>query len=272
MIELHNIRKKYGGKLIFENVDLKFLEGTCTAFVGHNGCGKSTLLKVASGLISHNAGKILESKKHSMAYVPEKFPATSMTARMYLTFMAKIDGVLSSKEISKKIEMLSEDFFLEGMLDMPMKNLSKGTLQKIGVIQAIISEPEVLFLDEPLSGQDVDSQYVFVQKIKKLKEQGTIVILSAHEQNLIDELADEVYTFVDGAVVKLDNKRKQKYVVVVTCEDMLEPSEDMTPVEEGKNSYQMICEEGLLATDIQRLQREGWHIARIYEDNTVNQI
>ena len=192
MIELKDVRKSYNGKVIFEDVNLKLEDGTVTAFVGHNGCGKSTMLKVVSGLVRKDCGEIIYDRQYCFAYVPEKFPAINMSARAYLKHMAEIDGIYLKTDRMDRIHALAKDFYVESMLDKPMKNLSKGTLQKIGVIQAIMSNPEVLLLDEPLSGQDTDSQDVFIEKIKKIREQGTIILLSAHEPDLIHFLGDRV--------------------------------------------------------------------------------
>lgn len=200
MIELRNVKKSYNGEVIFEGINLKLEEGTVTAFVGHNGCGKSTMLKVISGLVRRDSGEILCDKKYRFSYVPEKFPVVNMSGRAYLMHMAVIDGIYSKEDSRNKINDLAKDFYMEDMLDKPMKTLSKGTLQKIGVIQALMSEPEVLLLDEPLSGQDADSQEVFINKIRELKKQGIIILLAAHEPNLIRSLGDRIYTIKEHKI------------------------------------------------------------------------
>lgn len=200
MIELRNVKKSYNGEVIFEGINLKLEEGTVTAFVGHNGCGKSTMLKVISGLVRRDSGEILCDKKYRFSYVPEKFPVVNMSGRAYLMHMAAIDGIYSKVDSRNKIDELAKDFYMEDMLDKPMKTLSKGTLQKIGVIQALMSEPEVLLLDEPLSGQDADSQEVFINKIRELKKQGIIILLAAHEPNLIRSLGDRIYTIKEHRI------------------------------------------------------------------------
>lgn len=200
MIELRNVKKSYNGEVIFEGINLKLEEGTVTAFVGHNGCGKSTMLKVISGLVRRDSGEILCDKKYRFSYVPEKFPVVNMSGRAYLMHMAVIDGIYSKEDSRNKINDLAKDFYMEDMLDKPMKTLSKGTLQKIGVIQALMGEPEVLLLDEPLSGQDADSQEVFINKIRELKKQGIIILLAAHEPNLIRSLGDRIYTIKEHRI------------------------------------------------------------------------
>lgn len=263
MITLRDVKKSYHGKVIFENVNLQLEAGTVTAFIGHNGCGKSTMLKVISGLARRDCGEIIYDQKYRFAYVPEKFPAIPMTARAYLRHMTEIDGSIPAGDKEELIASYAKDFYLEDMLDKPMKNLSKGTLQKIGVIQALLSLPDVLLLDEPLSGQDADSQDVFVAKIKALKEQGVIILLSAHEPALIHSLGDKVYTIRNGRLTAYEEKPQLRYRIFVTETEALIPTPEMTRTDSG---YFIFSDEQMLYLDIKRLQKEGWHIKNVYED------
>lgn len=267
MIELKNVKKTYNGKVVFENVNLRFEEGSVTAFVGHNGCGKSTMLKVVSGLARKDCGEIICDRKYRFSYVPEKFPVINMTARQYLKYMLEIDEGQLSDENLKRLEDLVKDFFLEDMIDKPMKNLSKGTLQKIGVIQAFLSTPEVLLLDEPLSGLDAASQDIFVDKINELKRQGVIILLSAHEPDLINSIGDNVYTIEAARIVPYENKPQIRYVIWMPERGDIVPASDMKSVDNG---YVVKCDEQTLHLEIKRLQREGWHIGKVYEDNSLN--
>ena len=97
---------------------------------------------------------------------------------------------------------LCKDFFLEDMLNTSMKNLSKGTLQKIGVIQALLKPPQILLLDEPLSGQDADSQQVFIRKINQLRKENVTILMSCHEPYLIKSISDTLYVMEHGKPIK----------------------------------------------------------------------
>lgn len=269
MIELKNVSKSYNGKTVFEDVNLKIEDGTVTTFVGHNGCGKSTMLKVISGLVKKDCGEIIYERKYRIAYVPEKFPSFNMTAVAYLKHMASIDGLFSKSECENRINAMAKDFFLESMLDKPMNNLSKGTLQKIGVMQALLSEPEVLLLDEPLSGQDVDSQEVFVKKIKEIKARGTIILLSAHEPELINSLGDKVLTINDCRLMLYKNKPKTRYIIWMPDDKNLKPGKEMIKAGEG---FVVCTDDKMLSIEIKRLQKEGWHIGRVYENRKNSRI
>lgn len=203
LIKLENVSKKYDGRLILDNVSLSVYENQSVAFTGHNGSGKSTILKILAGLITPTQGKVTQSGRLLFHYVPERFPKTNLTAGQYLKRMGQIDG-LTHIEIEEKCNQLSRDFFLEDMLGTPMKSLSKGTLQKIGVIQALLTQPDILLLDEPLSGQDMDSQQVFIKKMNELRKNNVTILMSCHEPYLIKSISDTLYVMEHGKPTKGD--------------------------------------------------------------------
>lgn len=205
MITLEHIVKEYDKKVVLNDIDLAIEQGQSVAFTGQNGCGKSTLLKIIAGLVMPTAGTVCLDKRKLIHYVPEHFPQMRLTAKQYLLYMGKMDKV-EGVELVTRIHGLAEEFFVSNMLDIPMKYLSKGSLQKIGVIQALLKEPDILILDEPLSGQDVMSQQVFIQKIQELKKHNVTILMSCHEPYLVDAIADEVYHFVDGKIVLTNHK------------------------------------------------------------------
>ncbi|MDO4273563.1 MAG: ABC transporter ATP-binding protein [Eubacteriales bacterium] len=201
LIKLENISKKYDGRLILDHATLSVYENQSVAFTGHNGSGKSTILKILAGLVNPTEGKVIYNGRLLFHYVPERFPKTNLTAGRYLKIMGEIDG-LSPSEIQDRCGKLCKDFFLEDMLNTSMKNLSKGTLQKIGVIQALLKPPQILLLDEPLSGQDADSQQVFIRKINQLRKENVTILMSCHEPYLIKSISDTLYVMEHGKPIK----------------------------------------------------------------------
>ena len=191
VLEFNGVAKAYGRGALFENVSLAVRRGACCALTGRNGAGKTTLLKIAGGLVSATAGEVRRVKKLSVGYVPEQFPRLSMTARQFARHLAAIEGM--SREETEAGLSLFGDFFMDDLCDQPMTKLSKGTLQKVAVVQALMRPRDLLLLDEPLSGQDEPSQRVFAQKVLAMKRAGTAVLLSCHEPFLIERLADEAY-------------------------------------------------------------------------------
>lgn len=209
MIVLKHVVKEYDKKIILNDIHFTIEQGQSLAFTGQNGCGKSTLLKIIAGLVRPTKGTVCIGKGKLIHYVPEHFPKMNLTARQYLLHMGKMDE-LQSVELETRIHELAEEFFVSNMLEIPMKYLSKGSLQKIGVIQALLKEQDILLLDEPLSGQDVMSQQVFIQKIQELQRHHVTILISCHEPYLVDVVADDVYQFVDGKIVLASHKSKKE--------------------------------------------------------------
>lgn len=175
IIETENLSKKFGKKIILNNVNIQFKQGESVAILGNNGIGKSTFLRMICGLTSISSGRIIVNRNIKFNYIPENYSKLSLTVEEYMKSMGELDKI--SKELySEKIKELYKEFYLEGMKDVPMKHLSKGTLQKVAVIQALITKPDVLLLDEPLSGQDINSQRNFTRIVKKLISEGVTVI------------------------------------------------------------------------------------------------
>lgn len=213
-IQLQQISKKYEEKYVLREITQSFAEGSATAFVGHNGCGKSTLLKVLSGMIRPTRGRVQYDRPLVFHYVPEKFPVTYLTAEQYLMHMGMIDG-LPRNRLAGKIRQLAEDFYMLEHLRSRMSVLSKGTLQKVGVIQALLTMPDVLLLDEPLSGQDVDAQKVFVEKINELRSRGITLFMSCHEPELVAAVTEKAYTIEQGKLLPCRVSARERYRVLL---------------------------------------------------------
>ncbi len=200
LITLENVTKTYEDLCVLDHISLDLKRAQSIAFTGHNGCGKSTLLKLIAGLIPLSGGKISCHKKIRFGYVPEKFPGMNIRMKDYLGAIAGVEGAGASD-----VDALVKDFFLESMKNTKLDELSKGSLQKVGVIQALIGEHDVLLLDEPLSGQDTDSQAVFMDRINKLRSRGVTVLMSCHEQKLIEALADREIMIDQGKLICREN-------------------------------------------------------------------
>lgn len=197
LIRLNDISKKYKNKIILQNVDLTIKPGDSIAFTGHNGSGKTTLLKLIGGFIAYDSGSLQYKQNVRIGYVPEHFPKMAITARQYITRVGVIEG-LDKPSLDKISTDLFNDLHMEQMIDTPIKFLSKGTLQKVAAVQAMLTTPDILLLDEPLSGQDADSQKTFIDMVNKMNARGTAIVMSCHEDWLI--------RFISKRVYKIDNK------------------------------------------------------------------
>lgn len=212
IIDIVQVSKSFGSNHVLQDINLKIYAGQSIAFIGHNGCGKSTLLRVISHLARIDKGQVVHHKKLKFSYIPEHFPQLNFTARQYIQNMGRMEG-LSAKQAQEQGEKWFRTFFMESMAQTPLKYLSKGTLQKVGVIQALLSGADVLLMDEPLSGQDVESQNVFMEVVKELNNQGLTVIMSCHEKQLIERLAGDIYEISEGSLTKklIDETFLQEY-------------------------------------------------------------
>lgn len=197
ILQAKSIKKTYKRKEILKEVDFSLKKGEAVAFVGTNGCGKSTLLRILAKITTADEGEIITSPGCSYSFIPDRYEKTGFTIPQ---FMKHVQGVLQI-DAKEQLKEYYKNFYLEDMLDTPMKQLSKGTLQKAAVIQALLGEKDILFMDEPLSGQDIKSQQFFAQEIKKQKKQGLSIIMACHEPFLIEELADKVYQIKDGMLI-----------------------------------------------------------------------
>ena len=259
LITLENVSKSYSGKRIIDSVSFNFLRGESIALSGHNGCGKSTMLKIVAGFTAIDQGSVNYHKKLRFSYVPEKFPGMDVSVNSYLYAVADMEG--AGKD---RVDGLVYDFFLEGMTDTKMISLSKGSLQKVGVIQALIAHGDVLLLDEPLSGQDAASQEVFISKINELRGKGHAVIMSCHEKKLMDELSDKIYTINKGKLEELKQTQIADtfYKVYVRMAEGAKPWDKMT--ECGKRYMLKVRREEMKDT-IMRLYAEKWELVGIEE-------
>ena len=257
IITLENLSKTYDGKCVIDHISHEFYKGESIAFTGHNGCGKSTMLKLLAGLISTSSGKVKYHKKLRFAFVPEKFPGMDIKMVDYLYTTSKMESVESSV-----VDQLIKDFFLESMSNTKMSELSKGSLQKVGVIQALLVPADVLLLDEPLSGQDAASQEVFIKKCNALRKKGVTIFMSCHEKKLIDELSDKEYTIADGKLCAVESDKDTFYKIYIRKNANLTPWESM---EDHGNRYLINVDQDMLKETVLKLYDEEWELAGIEE-------
>lgn len=216
LISLNTISKYFEKKLILKDISLKITKKSTLALLGPNGSGKSTLLRMIGGLTRVSAGAIDYAPQLKIAYIPENFPKIDLTAAEFINSMGLIGG-LTPKKVKAGMADLFHSFQLDDMADVPIKHLSKGSIQKVAVIQALLTPPDVLLLDEPLSGQDIQSQQLFIHMVQELQQQGVATIMSCHERFLVNQLAHSAYEISDHHLIPLDlsDLKKIEYDMLV---------------------------------------------------------
>ena len=208
IIQMHDVSKKVdNNRVVLQDINLTIEKGDAVALIGHNGTGKSTMLRLISGLTPISSGKILTVPHLNFGFIPEHFPKINMTVEEYIYSVGRINGIAPS-ELKMKVKELYGLFYIEDMIEVPIKHLSKGSIQKVAVIQALLCKPDVLLMDEPLAGQDIKSQKNFMKLVKEMNDEGVTLIMSCHELFLVNQLAKTAYEIKNRTLSPIQMKRK----------------------------------------------------------------
>ncbi|HAM81824.1 ABC transporter ATP-binding protein [Ornithinibacillus bavariensis] len=201
LISLENINKTYSGKTVIQDISLDILKHQSMVFMGTNGAGKSTLLKIITGLLLPSSGRVIKHcKPLHIGYVPERFPnLLRFTPLEYLNYMGRIQGI-PVMELEKRIPILLDRLALSHAKDKRIDTFSKGMVQKIGIIQSILRKPDLLILDEPLSGLDIHTQSELVHIMTEFKDEGITIILTYHESDILLKIAERIVILGEGQI------------------------------------------------------------------------
>lgn len=210
MIEVSHLSKKYGERQAISDLTFSIGKGEVVGFLGPNGAGKSTTMKIITGFMAPTSGiaKVcgfdvfenpIEVKKR-IGYLPETPPLyTDMLVEDYLKFVAQLKLVAPGK-ISGSIERALQKTQLSNVRKRLIRNLSKGFKQRVGIAQALVSEPDVLVLDEPTVGLDPKQVSEIRDLIRELRGEHTI-ILSTHILPEVQATCDKVIIIHQGRIV-----------------------------------------------------------------------
>jgi len=200
VVRLDHVSKAYGNVDVLKGISLAIGARQVVGVIGANGSGKSTLLKIAAGLVRPTSGDIgpgAGGAPMHIGYVPERFPQLKLTPREYLQSMGRFQRI-ERRRLDQRIAELLEAFGMSEAEHRRMNHFSKGMLQKINLMQAVLHKPDLLVMDEPLSGLDADAQRELARLLLGLKEQGMAMLLSCHEEMLLERLADRVVALRGG--------------------------------------------------------------------------
>lgn len=212
MIEVEGLTRSYGPTVAVSDVSFAVEPGQLVGFLGKNGAGKTTTMRVLAGSLTPTAGTAriagldLEKEprkvKSLVGYLPEVPPLyPDMTARAYLRFAARLQGVSGA---AAAVERTIERVGLTEYAGRHIHKLSKGYRQRVGIAQAIVHQPKVLILDEPLSGLDPAQRREIRDLIAELAEGDTTVLLSTHVLPEIEAICDRVLVLDNGQLVAED--------------------------------------------------------------------
>ncbi len=200
LLKLENVTKKYNGKTVVDELSLSIEKGEVFALLGANGAGKTTTIKMILGLAKVSSGEIVIEEGTKIGYSPETpyFPPY-LTAMEVMSYYAGIEGDKSKKD-KKYLKSLLD---ITGLEDTKVKvrDYSKGMVQRLALAQALISDPDILILDEPTAGLDALGRKHNLELLKSLKDKGKTVIINSHILHDIEAICDRGVIMKKGEII-----------------------------------------------------------------------
>ena len=192
-VTINNLTKHYGKNEVLNNVNMTFDSNSYNFLVGENGSGKSTLIKCILDEINYQ-GEI-DKKGYKIAYAPEKIVLPDYVTLHNFLVLLGLNKIKKIKEVNELIDYYLQIFNIEKYKNKLICELSKGTRQKIILIQTLMDSSDVYIFDEPLSGLDIESRKNFMEELKKLKRKSKIIIISTHYLNQYKFKYKKVFNF-----------------------------------------------------------------------------
>lgn len=215
MLEIKNLRKKYGNFQALDGLDLTIERGELFGFVGPNGAGKTTAIKIITGLLMPDEGSVFidgldavgdsRSLRQKIGYVPDYFGVyDNLKVSEYMEFFASCYGI-EGLRARQRISLLLEQMKLEDKADFFVDGLSRGMKQRLCLARALIHDPQLLVLDEPASGLDPRTRVEYTAALKELREQGKTLFVSSHILSELSELCTGIGIIEQGKMVLQGN-------------------------------------------------------------------
>lgn len=204
-IEVKNVTKEFKRNIVLKDVNLTLKSGYIYGLQGRNGSGKTVLLKILCGFFKPNAGLVTydgvklngDIYKYNVGALienPKFFP--DLSGYNNLKILAEIRNKIGEKEINEVLNWLD----LSKDKDKKVSKYSLGMRQKLGIAQAIMEEPDIIFLDEPFNGIEEKTVKVIKEYLLQAKKEGKLIVISSHIKEDLEELADEIFIFKDGTI------------------------------------------------------------------------
>lgn len=211
IIHIRNLFKAYGSKPVLKDINLEVYPGQIIGYIGPNGAGKSTTVKILCGLITDFEGSVtvkgfdvkrqtLDVKKH-IGYIPELAELYDVLTPMeFLQFMAALYSLDEEVAEDRIIKMMSA-FGLYNNLHQRMDSFSKGMKQKVLIASGLLHNPDIIILDEPLSGLDANSVIMFKDLISRLAGEGKTIFYCSHMMDVVERVSDRIVLIDEGRVI-----------------------------------------------------------------------
>ncbi|MCU0237637.1 MAG: ABC transporter ATP-binding protein [Acidobacteria bacterium] len=267
-LEIKGLKKSFRSNFllrkynILKGIDLDVEKGEIYGFLGPNGAGKTTTIKCVMGLLAPDAGEILvdgqparrTAARQRIGFLPENpYFYDYLTAREFLFFSASLFN-LPATEVKDRVAALIHRVGLSGREDLKLRKFSKGMIQRLGLAQALVNDPDLLILDEPFSGLDPVGRKDLRTLILSLREAGKTIFFSSHILQDMELMVDRVGIILDGAI-----RRQGKLSELIS---------------RSTQYYEVVCDH-ISAKELSRIQpvfvrRDGQFIITLASDADVN--
>lgn len=221
IIEVKNLTKYFGDKKVLNNINFKIEKGNVLAYLGHNGAGKTTTLRIILGLIpatdggvffngeeiDYNSDKFDEIRKNFGVMLDYPAFYNELTAYENLKIFAGL-YYMDKNMFDKSVKELASKLEISHALNTKLKTFSKGMRQKISFIRAIQHNPQIVFMDEPMSGLDPEARVKMREIILDLKRKGTSFFITSHDLEEMDKISDHIIILEKGNIL-LSSKLKE---------------------------------------------------------------
>ena len=223
MISIVNLEKRYGSLVAVHNLNLHVAAGEFFGFLGPNGAGKTTTIKMLVGLLKPSAGSATiagydiqrspQEAKRQIGFIPDRpFLYDKLSGREFLHFMADLHG-LAERPARTRGEELLELFELTPWGDALIESYSHGMRQKLVMCAALLHQPRVLIVDEPMVGLDPKGARLVKRLLRGLCDRGTTIFMSTHTLEVAEQMCDRIGIVQAGALVALGTKEELRQLV-----------------------------------------------------------
>lgn len=243
MLSVEHLSKYYGNKIGVKDLSFRIGKGKVMGILGSNGSGKTTTFRMLLGLIEKSEGKILYegkelnfSDKCLFGYLPEeKSLLRDLKVKDQVFYLARLKK-MDDQIIEQQLDYWLEYFQIERYKNAKVATLSKGNMQLIQIICALVHQPEIIIFDEPLNGLDLENVAMFKKLCQKLKKEGKILLVSSHQYNNIEDLVDEVVYLDKGKTcfkgnLKMLKKKHPERIIIIDREEGYEEDKGIIDVE-----------------------------------------
>jgi ABC-2 type transport system ATP-binding protein len=211
MIRIQNLTRSFGSRTAVDHISFSVSKGEICGYLGPNGAGKTTTVKMLTCMIPPSSGSaevagfnVIENSievKKRIGYVPESGALyQSLTPLEYLQFVGRLYH-MDEPDLLNRIHDFAAFFSLDKHLHEPMHSFSKGMKQKVVILSAVLHNPEVILLDEPLNGLDANAALLLKQLLRHLAEQGKTILYCSHILEVVEHLCDRIIILDEGKII-----------------------------------------------------------------------